>query len=170
MPTSSVKRALYRARQLVAALRPRIEPRERAEARALLGERLFPLFLSMSVRDQRHCLDVCQALQARGCDDRELLAAALLHDVGKGRLAGSPVRLWHRVAYVVLAAVAPSLLGRWAGEGGLAVLHRHPERGACLAAAAGAAPAVVELIRRHEEGEGAADPRLRLLRAADDSC
>lgn len=166
---SSVSRALYRSRQLLSALRPRLRPDERAEARALLGEALFPLFRSMSPRDQRHCLDVFRALRARGCRDAHLLTAALLHDVGKGRLAGPPVRLWHRVAFVLLAALAPRLLDRWRG-GGLATLRRHAQRGAELAARAGAPPAVVELIRRHEECGQGADPRLRLLRAADDSC
>ena len=132
----------------------------------MLGEGLLALFDSMSARDQRHCLDVYHRLRAGGCDDQDVLAAALLHDAGKGRLAGPPVRLWHRVAYVVLASTAPGLLARLAEMGGLGTLRRHCERGAELAAALGAPPAVVELVRRHEDRE-AGEARLR---AADDAC
>jgi len=135
----------------------------------VLGERLLILFDSMSARDQRHCLDVYQALRDSGCDDRDVLTAALLHDAGKGHLGGAPVRLWHRVAYVVLAGTAPGLLARLARTGGLGTLRHHPEKGADLAAEFGAPPAVVELIRQHENRQ-AGERRLRRLRAADDAC
>ncbi|GBD14448.1 hypothetical protein HRbin25_00321 [bacterium HR25] len=160
---SSVRRLLYRCGQFLGALRPRLRPEELAEVRALLGERLYALFASMSRRDQRHCLDVYRALRDGGCRDSHLLMAALLHDVGKG----DSVRLWHRCAYVFLMAAWPSLLGR--AGGGLAVLRDHPQRGAELAAAHGAPPEVVELVLRHE-GPPGGDARLSLLRAADDSC
>ena len=160
--------AAYRVRQFFAALRPRVDGAERKEAAAVLGEGLLPLFDSMALRDQRHCLDVYLTLRSRDCGDRDVLTAALLHDVGKGHLAGRQVRLWHRVAYVVLTAAAPRLLARLAG-GGLGTLHHHPERGAELAAAAGASQAVVELIRCHEARD-APDQRLRWLQAADDAC
>jgi len=158
-------RPLYRARQFLGALRPRISAEEREDAAALLGERLLPLFDGMTPRDRRHCLDVHLALRRRGCQDKEVLLAALLHDAGKG----GGVRLWQRVAYVLLEAASPRLLERLAERWGLAALHRHAERGAELAVGAGAPPAVVELIRRHEERD-AGDERSALLRAADDSC
>lgn len=160
MSSASRLRPLYRARQFFAALRPRISNEELDEARAYLDEGLWPLFESMALPDRRHCLDVFQALRRQGHADRDLLTAALLHDVGKGR----NIHLWQRVAYVLLEALSPRLLERLAG-GGLAALRRHAERGARLAAAAGANEAVMGLIR----GD-AADPRSDLLRAADDSC
>ena len=162
----SLPRPLYRARQFFASLRPRVGDEERRRADDHLGNALFPLFQAMAPRDQRHCLDVFQALRSQGYDDRDLLTAALLHDAGKG-----DVHLWQRVAYVLLTATVPSLLGRLAAPGahgwraGLAAIHHHDERGSRLVAAAGAPDAVVRLIR----GEPA-DPRLALLRAADDSC
>ncbi len=166
-----LSRGLYRSRQFAGALRARLDEAERDDARGVLGTGLMPLFESMGPRDQRHCFDVYRTLVAQGCGDADLLAAALLHDAGKGRMAGDDVRLWHRVAYVILSAGTPWLLRRLAdgGRGGLASLRRHPERGAVLAETLGAAADVVEMIRRHEErGEG--DERLRLLRCADDSC
>lgn len=159
-------RPLYRARQFFASLRPRIGEAERDEVAAYLTPAQLRLFQAMVGRDQRHCLDVFQALRRHGCDDPDLLAAALLHDVGKG-----DVRLWHRVAYVLLAAVSPRLLlllaatDRPSWRGALARLHGHPERGAALVAAVGASDAVVRLIRG-DPAEG----RLALLQAADDSC
>ena len=170
MAMSTLDRPLYRTRQFFAALRPKVNEAELKETSALLGERLMPLFLSMAPRDQRHCLDVYGALLRTGCHDQNVRLAALLHDAGKGELAGGRVRLWHRVAYVLLATASARLLERLAGgRGGLAALHHHSERGALLAERHGAPAEVVDLIRRHE-ATAPADERLLLLRAADDSC
>jgi len=113
-------RPFYRTRQFLGAFRPTVESAERTDARVLLGERLWPLFESMKPRDQRHSLDVFHVLKDQGDHDQDLLMAALLHDVGKGRLAAANVRLWHRVVYVLLGAGPPGLLRRVAnGRGGL---------------------------------------------------
>ncbi len=167
-----ISRPAYRTRQFFVALRPRITDAERESAAKVLGEELMTLFESMALRDQRHCLDVYKMLRANGCEDAHVLMAALVHDAGKGRLAGAKVRLWHRVAYVLLAATAPSLLNRLVnggGRSGLASLHHHCERGAVLADALGAPTPVVDMIRRLDD-EGDEDDRLRLLRTADDAC
>lgn len=167
---SLLSRPVYRTRQLAGALRPRLSADERAEADRVLGDQLATLFKSMSLRDRRHCFDVYKMLLSNGCRDSDILMAALLHDAGKGRLAGAKVRLWHRVAYVALAASSPALLRLLArSRGGLASLHHHSERGAVLADALGATTPVVGLIRRHEEAD-AGDERLHLLRMADDAC
>ena len=164
------ERPVYRTRQLIGALNPRIDGRERSEAARLLGRELWPLFESMSKRDQRHSLDVYRTLKVQGHTDSDLLIASLLHDAGKAALAGVEVRLWHRIAYVLLEAGAPWALRRLAsGRGGLAALNQHAERGALVAEALGAPVAVVELIRRHED-VNTPDERQRLLRLADDSC
>ncbi len=167
---SILSRPLYRGRQFFGALRTRTGETDLAEARHLLGQQLTALFLSMTPRDRRHCLDVCQTLRRLGCEDGELLTAALLHDAGKGNLAASRIQLWHRVAYVLLEAGAPALLARLArGRGGIAELHDHAERGALLAEMHGAPAAVVQLVRSHE-ARGREDERSSLLRAADDAC
>jgi putative nucleotidyltransferase with HDIG domain len=124
----------------------------------------------MGARDQKHSIDTFRLLKAQGCVDGDLLSAALLHDIGKGRLAGARVRLWHRVVYVLLAAGATPLLRRLTnGRGGLANLRHHAERGAVVAEALGVGPAAVELIRRHHDDD-ITDTQLGLLRAADESC
>src|SRR6266540_3718834 len=64
----------------------------------------------MPTADRRHALDVTARLVAAGQHDPDLLTAALLHDAAKG----SRMRLWHRVAGVVLEAIAPRALVRLA--------------------------------------------------------
>src|SRR5437016_11308088 len=67
------------------------------------------LFRTMSPADQRHSLRVCRNLLARGCKDKDMLAAALLHDVGK---AQGRVPFWTRPAIVLGKKFAPQLLTR----------------------------------------------------------
>jgi putative nucleotidyltransferase with HDIG domain len=167
---SLLNRPLYRTRQFFGFLRPSLKHQDQTDAKALLGERLWPLFASMSARDQKHSVETFRVLKERGCLDRDPLLAALLHDIGKGRLAGARVRFWHRVAYVLLSAVSPGLLRRVTrGRGGLANLHHHAERGAVVAEALGVGPRSVSLIRRHHDDD-LTDEHLRMLREADDSC
>jgi hypothetical protein len=159
---------MYRTRQFVAALRPKVSDEEYAEARALLGPNLIRLFDSMSPRDRRHCFDVYRDLASNGVDDSELLSAALLHDSGKGTMSGTTVRLWHRVAYVLLASASPALLRRMSnGRSGLSILRLHAEIGGLLAQGMGASERIVRIVEEHEyrhhENEGQ-----RKLRTADD--
>jgi hypothetical protein len=53
---------------------------------------------------------VLAKLRGSGVTDPDVLAAALLHDAAKGRR----LRLWHRVAVVLVEAIAPGRLGRLA--------------------------------------------------------
>ena len=162
-------RALHRIRQFAGALRPRVSAEARADAYRWLLAPQEKIFESMMLRDQQHGIDVYRRVHAEAApDDRPLFAAALLHDCGKGQ-----VRLWQRVAYVVLGATAPSLRARIAAERGpewrrafFRLLH-HPELGARMVAAAGADPDVVRMIREQEATEP--DARLALLQAADEA-
>jgi hypothetical protein len=159
----------HRVRQFVGALRPHVGADERAEAYRYLGAPQQRVFESMMLRDQQHGIEVWRRVRAAAPgEDAALCAAALLHDCGKGRVA-----LWQRVAHVLLGALAPALRRRIAGETGAAwrqaffrLLH-HPEIGARMAAAAGADPDVVRMIR--EQDAAGADERLALLQAADEA-
>jgi len=175
------RRALYRVRQFVGALAAARRPLTAAEvalARCHLPPAAWPLFDAMARADQRHSLRVLAALQARGQTQPALLQAALLHDCAK---AASGVRLWQRVAKVLLAAFWPAVLARLAAapapaqpgwRAGLWAHLHHPARGAELAAAAGCDPVAVALIRRHEASAASGDPEadqlLQALQAADD--
>ena len=73
----------YRVRQFGRALTARVSLEERALVARVLPAPAAALFYHMPRQDQRHGLDVLYGLQARGEDAPELLAAALLHDIGK---------------------------------------------------------------------------------------
>ena len=167
----SLARALYRSRQFFRSVGASISAEDRAEVAQRLNAEQQRLFYAMTARDQRHCLDVFHALQSDRHDDPDLLLAALLHDVGKG-----PVRLWHRVAYVLIRAVSPRLLRRLASDSdsgwrrSLASFSDHSRRGAALVEATGAPEAVVSLVRLHSGDETVDDPRVAILRAVDESC
>jgi hypothetical protein len=162
-------RAAHRVRQFVSALRPRIDPRDRADAYRHLNDVQRALFESMTPSDQRHGIDVFRRVRIQSAaPDGALFVAALLHDCGKGN-----VRLWHRVAHVILTALAPGLRRRLASEQGAAYrgalwrLEHHPALGAGLVAETGAHPDTVRMIREQEAPTP--DARLALLQAADDA-
>jgi predicted HD phosphohydrolase len=166
----SLARMAYRARQFLSALGSRGDATGLEIVASRLSAKQQRLFHSMTVRDQRHCLDVYHALRRLGCQDGDLLLAALLHDVGKGS-----VRLWHRVAYVLLKGVSPGLVDwvarsdGWGWRGAVASLRDHAALGAALAEEAGAPAAAVGLIRRHGARD-LTDGRLALLQVADEDC
>jgi putative nucleotidyltransferase with HDIG domain len=152
-------RVVYRVSQAWHLLTARVQPEEQPFIDALLPPAARALFVTMSAGDQRHCLNVCYALKEQGCDEADLLAAALLHDVGKG---GGRVRFWMRPVVVLLRALAPGLLQtlaaapdpRWRRP--FYAAWHHAEVGADLAAAAGLPERVVLLIRTHHDPRGPA--------------
>lgn len=101
---------MHRVTQLVSHLTARVAPGEEALARRILPTSAWALFDAMPVADRRHGLDVANRLVDAGVDDPDLLAAALVHDGAKGRR----LRLWHRVGGVLLEAMSPRLLKRFA--------------------------------------------------------
>ena len=140
---------MHRVEQFFGHVRARVTPAEAARANEHLPDRARILFAAMPVADQRHALDVVSLLTHQGVDDPDVLAAALLHDAAKGHR----VRLWHRVAGVLLEAVALSTLRRLASpEPGSwrypfhLYLH-HADLSADAAAAAGCSPRTVAFIR-----------------------
>jgi hypothetical protein len=160
---------VHRVRQFASHLRARVADDETALAHRILPPSTRRLFDAMPVADRRHALDVVHRLLAAGHDDADLLVAALLHDAAKGHR----MRLWHRVAGVVLEAVAPRLLRPIASADERSWRHpfhlylHHAALSAQLARAAGASERAGRLIRGTP---GPADVHLgRALQAADDA-
>lgn len=166
--TSLFERALYRIGQLRRALNPQVTATEDTAARNALGERLYPLFTSMDAADQRHSLDVFESLLSSGHTDSELLAAALLHDCGKGSIAGARIGLRHRISYVMLTPAPPLLQTVCRVSPGLAALRDHGPRTVALVREYGASAAIVELIEQ-AEGLRPLDERGQALKRADDA-
>ena len=177
----------YRVRQFARAAAAAVSPlnaADQAEARRRLSDETWPLFAAMPRGDQRHSLRVLRTLEAGGSRHQALVQAALLHDCAKGE---GNIRLWHRVAVVLIKAAWPEVMARWATlpAPGPASARRpfwlhanHPEQGALLAAAHGCDPLTVALIRWHHGAPGRAAPgeseipglpgSLAELRRADD--
>jgi hypothetical protein len=168
-PQSRPRAALYRVYQLWRSLVARpLDAEDRAIVAANLPPAAHPVFYAMSRNDQRHSLTVYRALLARGCVDTDLLAAALLHDSGKG---GGRVRLWVRPVFVLLRICAPGLL-RWLAREPetrwrrpFYSAWRHADIGADLAARAGLSERAVLYIRAHHQPDGPA----AALHAVDDA-
>lgn len=163
---SSLDRAFYRVRQLRRSLWPRVTSAERQQARVTLGPQLYPLFASMQPADQRHCLDVYEHLAAAGCTDEEMLQAALIHDAGKGAIAGARFGVHHRVLYTVLQRFPRAIDALARRNRGMRSLRDHDRRTVELAREYGAAEGVVHLLDAMEGGP--ADERTLALLAADD--
>lgn len=168
--------AVYRVRQFIQAAGAWIRPAEVEEAllERYLSPQALELFRAMPSQDRQHALNVFRTLQQEGDDDPNLLAAALLHDVGKGVPPRGGPRLWHRVAVVLMRAFWPGLLERLGQEDRdgwrrpFYVQQHHPALGAELAQQADCSPITVGLIRRHEDPPHQGDdPLLAALQAAD---
>jgi putative nucleotidyltransferase with HDIG domain len=171
----TLTRLAYRLRQFrLAWAAAALDPSALERARQILGPRLWPLFVNMQPGEQTHSLTVLQKVTALGASDPDLLIAALLHDVGKSR---SPLSVWDRSWIVLAKKLVPQAVKIW-GKGSLdgrwrifVVAEQHPAWGAEMAAAAGASPRCVDLIRQHQEQVDPANPlaeTLHMLQGADD--
>ncbi len=163
-----VKDILYRlkqVRQQLGFVAP-LSSKDYEEVERWLSTSALALFRTMSNADQQHCLRVCRGLQARSCGERDMLAAALLHDVGK---AEGRVPFWTRPVIVIVKRLRPAWLGRitvapeniehaqipsWQRE--LSYAWWHAEVGARLAERVGLSERSVLYIRTHHLPQGPA--------------
>lgn len=172
-------RAAYRVRQFWRAWRARPSAENLEHACRLLSPAEYALFLRLQPGEQAHSLRVLVQLEQHGEADPNLLAAALLHDVGKIRY---PLHLWERVLIVLAHLLLPEHSRRW-GQNlanvkpgwrkAFLVAEQHPTWGAELAAQAGSSERTVALIRRHQQPVDSPNPQgddllLTKLQAVDD--
>ncbi len=106
--------------------------------------------------DALHAERTAQILRQLGADD-ELVSAGLLHDNAKP----PDTRLWHRIAGVLLARVAPRVRRELAhGDSTFARYLDHARLGAEAARRQGASDRVVFLIAGHHSPPASADARM----------
>jgi putative nucleotidyltransferase with HDIG domain len=156
---------LRRVRQFRdASIAPSID--DFALAREWLSLPLLALFERQHPRDVVHTANTARWLLARGHRDSNLIAAALLHDAGKGQQ-----RRRDRVAVVVaqwvrLQRIAASPSSRIEMRRAAYRSIVHSAVGADHLRTAGAPGHVVELVRKHHAKAGD-DGMLALLQQAD---
>lgn len=167
-------RAAYRVRQVLQNLAARPKPQEMAQALTCLTSAERAMFLQLPIPDQGHSLRVWSALSRAGEKDPNLLAGALLHDIGKLRY---PLHLWERVIIVLARKLARDWVDR-VGSGPargwrrpFAVSVQHPEWGSDMLAAARSNPRTIEIVRWHQgpiESARTMRRQILALQAADD--
>jgi len=169
-------RIAYRAKQFLDAVIASKQLVDPSLAEALLSRAEFELFLRQDKAAQQHSLRVLRKVHALGCRDALVERAALLHDVGK---IGGRIKLWHRVAKVLLDrfwAEWPEHLpseGRQAWSRPFYVQARHAARGAELVLGVGSGADLAGLIADHHtpvqqtKRQGVDAERLALLQRAD---
>lgn len=159
----------YRVKQFLQALYPRITPVELQYVQQTVPPEALPLFLSQSVAEQRHALNVVKHLAAwKSLTSDEyltLVLAALFHDCGKSWVG---IKLWERV-FIVLADQAPCWLKPTITRSHLfahplQIASQHADWGCDLAQASGLPPLVCYLIQEHHHPTTALG---RLLQKAD---
>jgi hypothetical protein len=162
--------AQYRLWQFWRLVFNRISEGERAEVQGWLPPSLFEVFCKMNSAEQHHAYCVRQTLVSQGHTDPDLLAAALLHDVGKSQM---PLAVWEKVLVVLGGRFARQTVVAWGNRPNdvrwwtraFVNAMQHPAWGGTLVAAAGAAPLTIELVRRHQDKVPLTDPLAPLLSA-----
>lgn len=162
--------ALHWAKRFVGSLRsagPDAESEAWAQAQLLSGE--VALWNQMPGFDRRHAVGVAHEVDRLlgGQAKRPVLAAALLHDVGK---IDSGLGVFARVGATIWKAMR-GFERVAAGDGRVARYVRHPQIGADLLTEAGSAETTIAWAREHHRPESAWSVPLELgraLKAADD--
>jgi putative nucleotidyltransferase with HDIG domain len=147
---------LYRVWQFFQALFARpLSEIDVQEIRSILSPAQLELFFQMNVNDQQHSLGVMRQLEQNGKRNKDLLIAALLHDVGKahiklGIIERSLVVLAHYFRPTLAKKWGCQELGdSWSWKRPFIVYKKHPVWGASMAQAVNCSPLTVKLIRFH---------------------
>ena len=126
----------------------------RQEIAVILSPAERALFYRFQESDQWHAYRVYNTLKEAGQSQPDLLAAALLHDVGKTKVNLS---VWDRILIVVTEFLKPGRVKIW-GQGDLrswkrpfVVRLRHAHWGAEMTRSAGSSPLTIGLIRHHQD-------------------
>jgi hypothetical protein len=164
---------LHLARRFLGSLSPRpLDPGDVAWVDEVLLDDELALWARMPLADRKHAARVARDVARRLGPDatRPVLAAALLHDVGKVE-AGLGT-----LARALATLVGRGRTARWEGRSGfrgrLARYLRHDVIGADLLAASGSDPLTVAWARDHHrrEDDWQVPPAVgRILRDADDN-
>lgn len=138
---------------------------EFALGRRWLPEPLYELFAAQHPRDVVHSARTALWLLERGHDDPDLVIAALLHDIGKGRQRRADRVAWVLAETTRLTRMAAAR-SRFEVRRAMARSATHSETSAAAMRAAGASETAVSLVARHHD-RGVTDPVLALLQSAD---
>jgi hypothetical protein len=145
---------VYRFQQFWTAWTATPSAKDLDRVRETLSPALMDLFLEMQPSEQAHSLRVFTEMREMGEKSPHLLAAALLHDVGKSSFQLSP---WERALIVLFCKMAPHLVEQWGHAEPIGwkkpfvVYTCHPDWGARMVNEAGGDPLTVSLIRRHQD-------------------
>lgn len=134
--------------------------------RARLTPPLFELFAAQHPRDVVHSANTARWLLDRGHDDPDLVAAALVHDIGKGHQRPMDRTIYVLAGHLGLARALAQERSHFELRRAVARTLTHSETGAEMLRRAGATERVVDLTARHH-GPAAGDRMLALLQQAD---
>lgn len=168
--------AWHLTRRFFGSLAPGGPPeRDRAWVESVLSAEEYALWRRMYGPDRRHSAAVAREVERRLGDEATppVLAAALLHDVGK---VDAGLRTWGRVVATLSAGVAGrDTAALWVRGSGftrrVGLYLQHPDIGGDMLEMAGSDPLTVAWAREHhlpEENWSVPEPVARVLHEVDD--
>jgi len=170
-------RLFYRISQFLQVIFSHPEKVQLEKVSQILEPDQFGLFLQLQKSEQVHAIQIMKEIEIKGFEDRDYLKAALLHDIGK---IVHPLKIWERVIAVICRWINSDCLDDLSDKDlkgwkrGLVIAKKHPEWGAEMLSGTDASNELVEIIRKHHEGDlEINDPKakefLTLFKSIDDN-